>query len=74
MAVSLTKRTGFENKQVYDYFISFHRNAFKPEQAGVETYTFITRQKQRNWVTRFKMLLLVLALGIEVSKKPTFMS
>jgi len=42
MAVSLTKRTGFENKQVYDYFISFHRNAFKPEQAaGVETYTFI---------------------------------
>ncbi len=42
MTVSLTQRSDFENKQVYDYFISFHRNAFKPEQAtGVETYTYI---------------------------------
>jgi N-acetylmuramoyl-L-alanine amidase len=42
MTVSLTQRSNFEKKQVYDYFISFHRNAFKPEQAaGVEIYTYI---------------------------------
>jgi len=42
MTVSLTQRSNYENRQVYDYFISFHRNAFKPEQAaGVETYTYI---------------------------------
>jgi N-acetylmuramoyl-L-alanine amidase len=42
IAVSLNERSNFENQQVYDYFISFHRNAFKPEQAkGVETYTYL---------------------------------
>lgn len=31
----------FENRNNYDYFISFHRNAFKPEQArGIETYIY----------------------------------
>ncbi len=40
--VSLVERSNFENRQSYDYFISFHRNAFKPEQAkGVETYTYL---------------------------------
>jgi len=40
--VSLAERSNFENKGSYDYFISFHRNAFKPEQAkGVETYTYL---------------------------------
>lgn len=40
--VSLSERSGFENRNTYDYFISFHRNAFKPEQAkGVETYTYL---------------------------------
>ena len=42
--LSLSDRSNFEKKGSYDYFISFHRNAFKPEAArGVETYTF-TRQ------------------------------
>ncbi len=42
VAVSLNERSTFENRQSYDYFISFHRNAFKPEQAkGVETYTYL---------------------------------
>lgn len=37
--VSLNERSNLENSGAYDYFISFHRNAFKPEQArGVETY------------------------------------
>lgn len=40
--VSLNDRSIFENRQSYDYFISFHRNAFKPEAAkGVETYTYL---------------------------------
>ena len=42
VTVSLNERSTFENRQSYDYFISFHRNAFKPEQAkGVETYTYL---------------------------------
>lgn len=41
--VSLNDRSSFENRNSYDYFISFHRNAFKPEQArGVETYTYLS--------------------------------
>lgn len=40
--VSLTNRSAFENKNTYDYFISFHRNAYKPEKAeGVEVYTYL---------------------------------
>lgn len=42
--VSLKERSDFEKKKKYDYFISFHRNAFKPEQAsGVETFTYINQ-------------------------------
>lgn len=38
--VSLNNRSAFENKNTYDYFISFHRNAYKAEKAkGVEVYT-----------------------------------
>ncbi|WP_373181198.1 N-acetylmuramoyl-L-alanine amidase [Clostridium butyricum] len=41
--VSLNDRSSFENRNRYDYFISFHRNAFKPEQArGAETYTYLS--------------------------------
>lgn len=40
--VSLQQRSDFERKGSYDYFISFHRNAYKPEVAlGVETYTYL---------------------------------
>jgi len=39
---SLEARSSFENRNTYDYFISFHRNAFQPEKAkGVETYTYL---------------------------------
>ncbi len=42
VSVSLKARCDFENKGSFDYFISFHRNAFKPETAaGVETYTYL---------------------------------
>ena len=41
-SVSLGARSSFENRNSYDYFISFHRNAFSPEQAnGVETYIYL---------------------------------
>lgn len=40
--MSLDERCNFERRKKYDYFISFHRNAFKPEKArGVETYIYI---------------------------------
>lgn len=39
--VSLVERSSLANSKGCDYFISFHRNAFKPEQArGVETFTY----------------------------------
>ena len=42
VSLSLKERSDFENRGTYDYFISFHRNAFKPETAaGVETYTYL---------------------------------
>lgn len=41
--VSLRERSNFENRNNYDYFIAFHRNAFKPEKArGAETYTYLS--------------------------------
>ena len=40
--VSLGERSQFENKKSYAYFISFHRNAFKPEVGkGAETYVYL---------------------------------
>jgi len=40
--IGLSERSNFENKSTYDYFISFHRNAFAPEKAkGIETYTYL---------------------------------
>ena len=39
--LSLDARVKIELKKKYDYFISFHRNAFKPEHAtGAEVYVY----------------------------------
>lgn len=47
--VSLNDRSDFENRNTYDYFISFHRNAFQPEKAkGVETYTYLNGEQMQN--------------------------
>lgn len=47
MDLSLRERTNFERQGDYDYFISFHRNAFMPEEAkGVETFVY-TRPTER---------------------------
>lgn len=42
VTVSLRERSNFENENTYDYFISFHRNAYKPEEAnGAETFVYL---------------------------------
>lgn len=41
MDLSLKGRTDIERKGDYDFFISFHRNAFSPEKAkGVEVFVY----------------------------------
>ena len=41
ITVGLKERVDYANIGNYDYFISFHRNAFKPEVArGVETFVY----------------------------------
>src|SRR3712207_5538490 len=43
VTVSLNDRSNFGNRSTYDYFISFHRNAYEPEKAkGAETYTYLS--------------------------------
>ena len=43
VGVSLEQRVQLERKKPYDFFISFHRNAFKPEVAtGAEMYVYKT--------------------------------
>lgn len=51
--LELSERTAIENRGKYDYFISFHRNAFSPNKAkGVETYSLSTTGKGRELATK----------------------
>ena len=51
--LELSERTSIENRGNYDYFISFHRNAFSPNKAkGVETYSLSTTGKGRELATK----------------------
>lgn len=60
--VSLDGRSDFENRNNYDYFISFHRNAFEPEKArGVETYTYLNGgAKSKSLAQRIQTALVAL--------------
>lgn len=60
--VSLNDRSAFENRNIYDYFISFHRNAYEPEKArGVETYTYLNPgAKSKSLAQRIQTSLVVL--------------
>lgn len=61
--LSLQQRSNYENKNNYDYFISFHRNAFKPEAAtGVETYTYLN-QDSRSKGMADKMQAAIVSIG-----------
>ena len=42
--ISLNQRSEIANKKDYDFFISFHRNAFNGKAFGVETYTHILKK------------------------------
>lgn len=60
--VSLNDRSNFENRNDYDYFISFHRNAYQPEKAkGVETYTYLNPgAKSKSLAQRIQTALVAL--------------
>lgn len=42
--VSLNQRSAIANRKNYDFFISFHRNAFNGKAFGVETFTYILKK------------------------------
>ena len=72
--ISLSARSSFERKGNYDYFISFHRNAFKPEAAeGVETFTY-TRQtaKAKSLASRIQNNLVGVGFKDRGVKKANF--
>lgn len=72
--LSLKDRSNFEKRGGYDYFISFHRNAFKPEKArGVETFTY-TRQtaKSKSLATRIQKNLVAVGFLDRGVKKANF--
>ncbi|OCA97884.1 N-acetylmuramoyl-L-alanine amidase [Clostridium beijerinckii] len=62
VTVSLSDRSNFENGNAYDYFISFHRNAYEPEKAkGVETYTYLNPgEKSRELAESIQASLVIL--------------
>lgn len=63
VTLSLQQRSNYENKSNYDYFISFHRNAFKPEAAtGTETYTYLN-QNSRSKAMADKIQTAVVNIG-----------
>lgn len=74
IAKSLRERSNFENRKKYDYFISFHRNAFKPEKAaGIETYTYIHQtQKAKSMAERIQRRLVGIDFTDRGVKKANF--
>lgn len=42
--ISLNQRSVIANKKEYDFFISFHRNAFNKKARGAETFTYILKK------------------------------
>lgn len=73
-SMSLSERSNFEKKKNYDYFISFHRNAFKPEKAnGVETFTYINQTvKAKSLATRIQKNLVDVGFVDRGVKKANF--
>lgn len=72
--VSLKNRTLFANKGNFDYFISFHRNASKPEKArGVETYVYIIgREKSKTLAEKIQKALIEVGFINRGVKKANF--
>lgn len=72
--VSLKERSDVENKKTYNYFISFHRNGFKPEEAlGVETFTYINQTaKSRELAEKIQKSLVAIGFKDRGVKKANF--
>lgn len=72
--VSLSERSGFENRSTYDYFISFHRNAFQPEKAkGAETFTYLNGgEKSRELAESIQASLVILGFKDRGVKEANF--
>ncbi|HZJ98487.1 MAG TPA: N-acetylmuramoyl-L-alanine amidase [Tissierellaceae bacterium] len=72
--ISLSARSSFERREKYDYFISFHRNAFKPEAAsGVETFTYTNQTaKARSLASRIQKNLVGVGFTDRGVKKANF--
>lgn len=72
--LSLRERTDFERQGNYDYFISFHRNAFSPEKAkGVETFVYTRpREKANNLANRIQKSLVDIGFVNRGVKKANF--
>lgn len=69
--VSLSERSNMENSGSYDYFISIHRNAYKPEVAkGVETHIYAKGGKAEQLANKVNPELVKIGLlnrGVKVS-------
>lgn len=74
ITMSLKERSSFENKKKYDYFVSFHRNASKPEKAeGVETYTYINQtEKAKSLAEKMQRVLVDVGFKDRGLKKANF--
>lgn len=74
VTMSLGERSDFERKKDYDYFISFHRNAYNPEKAkGVETYVYIkTSEKSKSLAQKIQTALVNVGLINRGVKKANF--
>lgn len=72
--LSLKNRTLFANKGNFDYFISFHRNAYIPEKTnGVETYVYIIgREKSKELAERIQKALIQVGFFNRGIKKANF--
>lgn len=57
-SLTLQQRTQKETQKNYDYFISFHRNAFKPEATtGVEVYVYSPTSKAKPLADKLQQAL-----------------
>ncbi|SHF33568.1 N-acetylmuramoyl-L-alanine amidase [Caloramator proteoclasticus] len=72
--LSLKDRTLFANRGNFDYFISFHRNAYIPEKTnGVETYVYIIgREKSKELAERIQKALIQVGFFNRGIKKANF--
>ncbi|QCX34673.1 N-acetylmuramoyl-L-alanine amidase [Caloramator sp. E03] len=63
--LSLKDRTLFANKGNFNYFISFHRNAYMPEKTnGAETYVYIIgREKSKELAKKIQTSLVGLGFA-----------